>query len=140
MVSQTYDNGTEPRLITCLSDNAERAFTILLDIEVALRIAALGAEWSSYFASGRNCFDTFLAVVTTVIIIPVVQDTEVYRWLTAFALARWYRIILAIPPLRPLIVSRPRESILSARPDFSLFRSMFSVISMRSSVLSHSFC
>ena len=76
---------------------------MLLDIEISLRIFAYGREWSIFFECGRNSFDTFLAAVTTILMVPYIQETSVYPWMTIFLLMRWYRIILAIPPLKPLI-------------------------------------
>jgi hypothetical protein len=79
--------------------------TILLDVEIALRFVVARPDWTFFFASGRNTFDLFIAVVTTALLVPVVQSTAVYPWLSIAILSRWYRVILAIPPLRPFIVS-----------------------------------
>lgn len=94
---------TQSRKIITVLDNVERGITIMLDLEIIFRVLAYGRRWSCFFESGRNSFDAFLAAVTTVLIVPYIQETSVYPWLTIFLLMRWYRIILAIPPLRPLI-------------------------------------
>jgi hypothetical protein len=75
----------------------------MLDLEIVLRVLTHGRNWSAFFESGRNSFDAFLATVTTILMVPYLQQTTVYPWLTIILLMRWYRIILAIPPLRPLI-------------------------------------
>lgn len=100
---QAQKDTTQSRKVITVLDNVERGITIMLDLEIIFRVLAYGRRWSCFFESGRNSFDAFLAAVTTVLIVPYIQETSVYPWLTIFLLMRWYRIILAIPPLRPLI-------------------------------------
>lgn len=76
---------------------------MLLDAEIMGRLLTYGRDWSLFFESGRNPFDAFLAVVNSILMLPYLQKTPIYPWMTIFLLMRWYRIILAIPPLRPLI-------------------------------------
>ncbi|KAI1107697.1 Ion transport protein-domain-containing protein [Jackrogersella minutella] len=76
--------------------------TVLLDIEIIIRIAA---NWRAFHRSTRNLFDLFLAVSTTVIILPpILKSGQVYAWLTIFQILRSYRVVLAIPITRQLIV------------------------------------
>jgi hypothetical protein len=74
-------------------------------LEIGLRLAATKPDWTVFFASGKNTFDLFLAIVTTVLLVPAVQTSPIYPWFTIAILIRWYRVIIAIPPLRPFIVS-----------------------------------
>ena len=61
-------------------------------------------EWKAFFTGPRNSFDLFLAVSCSVIQIPVILNAPAYPWLTVFQLLRWYRVILAFPRMKPLLV------------------------------------
>lgn len=80
---------------------AEVVATIFLDIEIIIRFAA---DWRGFHRSWRNIFDLLLAVTTTVILIPPIPSTRAYLWLTVFQILRVYRIVLAIPVTRKLIL------------------------------------
>ncbi|WYZ42990.1 hypothetical protein EsH8_VI_000689 [Colletotrichum jinshuiense] len=83
-------------------DSVEVAVTILLDLEIALRFAA---DWRSFHKSRRNTIDLGLAIITTVILIPPIRNSgETYAWLTVFQILRVYRLVLAVPMTRKLIV------------------------------------
>lgn len=68
-------------------------------------MAAYAPYWRLFIRSGRNCFDLFLAVTCAIIQIPVIRRSSVYPWLTVFQLLRWYRVILVVPRMKPLLVS-----------------------------------
>ncbi|RFU72168.1 cation channel family [Trichoderma arundinaceum] len=82
-------------------DAAEIVATILLDIEILIRIVAY---WRRFHRSWRNIFDLGLAIITSVILIPPVHNSRVYAWLTVFQVFRAYRLVLAIPVTRTLIL------------------------------------
>ncbi|PWY99256.1 hypothetical protein BCV70DRAFT_200837 [Testicularia cyperi] len=84
----------------------ELYFTIAFDVEIVMRFLAflLDGDWRSFLASKQNRADLFLAVITSIIQIPVIQNSAVYAWLTFFQLARFYRVIAAIPRMRVLLV------------------------------------
>ncbi|KFA51767.1 hypothetical protein S40293_05859 [Stachybotrys chartarum IBT 40293] len=82
-------------------DIAEIITTILLDIEIIIRIAI---SWRDFHRSWRNLFDLGLAVITSIILIPSIRDTRAYDWLTVFQILRVYRVVLAIPVTRNLIL------------------------------------
>jgi hypothetical protein len=84
----------------------ELAFTLAFDVEIMIRFVAHLPDWKLFISSGRNDFDLFLAAVTSLIQIPEIIDASVYAWLTVFQLLRWYRVILAFPRMKPLLVSR----------------------------------
>jgi len=84
----------------------ELAITIAFDVEMALRIFASLPEWRHFFQHGNNWIDCVLAIGCTVIQIPVVRNSNVYPWFTIFQLARFYRVILVVPRMKPLLVSR----------------------------------
>ncbi|KAJ6786874.1 hypothetical protein PWT90_00015 [Aphanocladium album] len=82
-------------------NGAEIAVTVLLDVEIAVRVAS---NWRSFHRSWANLFDLGLAVITTVILIPPIRYTMAYWWLTVFQIVRAYRIVLAVPMTRKLIL------------------------------------
>lgn len=82
-------------------NGAEIAVTVLLDIEI---VARLTANWRNFHRSWANLFDLGLAIITTVILIPPIRYTTAYWWLTVFQIFRAYRIVLAVPMTRTLIL------------------------------------
>lgn len=82
-------------------NGAEIVVTILLDIEIAARLVA---NWRKFHRSWVNLFDLGLAIITTVILIPPIRFTTAYWWLTVFQIVRAYRIVLAVPITRKLIL------------------------------------
>lgn len=64
-----------------------------------------------FWASRSNFLDLFLAVMCSVIQLPPIQQAAFANWLTFFQLARFYRVIMVFPRMRPLIVSRAYSSI-----------------------------
>ena len=82
-------------------NGAEIVVTIVLDVDMAIRIVA---NWRGFHKSRRNLFDLFLAVVTSIILLPPIRRTRAYQWLTVFQIIRVYRVVLAIPVTRKLIL------------------------------------
>jgi hypothetical protein len=82
----------------------EIAITVAFDIEIVLRFLVELPEWRNFFLYGHNWLDLVLAVGSSVIQIPVIKDSVVYSWLTIFQLARFYRVILEVPHMKPLLV------------------------------------
>lgn len=81
---------------------SEIVVTILLDFEIIIRVVA---NWRRFPKSARNLFDLFLAVSTTIILLPPIRSqTVIYAWLTIFQILRAYRVVLAIPITRKLIL------------------------------------
>ncbi|WWC70741.1 uncharacterized protein I206_104692 [Kwoniella pini CBS 10737] len=103
MVAQgTKTSGSSDSTLQLLK-NLEIAFTLAFDLEILIRIIGHLPDWRSFFLSGRNCFDLFLAVACSIIQIPVIARGGIYPWLTIFQLLRWYRVILAFPRMKPLL-------------------------------------
>ena len=88
----------------------EIAITIALDFEIGLRILATLPNWRKFFQHGNNWLDTILAIGSTVIQIPVIRHSDLYAWFTIFQLARFYRVILVVPRMKPLLVCDRRLS------------------------------
>jgi hypothetical protein len=87
------------------SDIIETVATIIFAVEIIVRFAISFPDWRSFFRKKTNNCDLFLAVATCVIQIPVIHDSSVYGWLTIFQIMRVYRIIIAVPITRDLLVS-----------------------------------
>jgi voltage-dependent calcium channel len=83
----------------------ELVLTIAFDIEIAIRFVAHLPDWRGFFVQGNNYLDLVLAIGSTIIQIPVIHNSPAYPWLTIFQLARFYRVILEIPRMRPLLLS-----------------------------------
>ena len=77
--------------------------TILLLIEMLLRFVT---DWKNFHKSPRNWVDLALAIITTVILIPPIRTSgQPYAWLTFFQIVRIYRVVLAVPITRDLIMT-----------------------------------
>lgn len=83
----------------------ERYLTVAFGVEMLVRIvfAWLDADLAGFWRRPRNVADMFLAVITVVIQVPVIHHSGWYPWLTFFQLARFYRVIAAIPRMRMLL-------------------------------------
>ncbi|KAI0740154.1 Ion transport protein-domain-containing protein [Earliella scabrosa] len=86
-------------------DKGELALTVLFDVEIVIRVLAYLPDWRRFFYRGQNVLDLFLAIGSSVIQIPAVHDSSVYPWLTIFQLMRFYRVILEIPRMKPLLLA-----------------------------------
>lgn len=88
-------------------DKGELILTLAFDVEIIIRVIAELPDWRSFFMKANNLLDLVLAIVTSIIQIPAIRHSSVYPWLTAFQLARFYRVILEVPRMRPLLVYLP---------------------------------
>lgn len=87
-------------------DASEIIVTLTLLVEIIIRLIV---DWRHFFRSRRNITDLIIAIVTTIIQIPVIKnahDGRAYAWLTIFQIIRVYRVVLAISITRDLIVSQ----------------------------------
>jgi voltage-dependent calcium channel len=83
-------------------DASELVATILLDVEMAIRFAG---NWRRFHHNWFNLFDLMLAVATTIILLPPIHNSsQPYAWLSVFQILRIYRVVLAIPVTRKLIL------------------------------------
>jgi voltage-dependent calcium channel len=86
-------------------NNTETVVTFLLLLEIMLRIIV---DWRNFFRSKRNLVDLGIAIITSIIQLPPIRNSGTpYAWLTFFQIIRIYRVVLAIPLTRELIVSFP---------------------------------
>ena len=84
----------------------ELGITFAFDVEILLRIFASLPDWRDFFLHGKNVLDLVLAVGSSVIQLPAIHSSAVYPWLTVFQLARFYRVILVWPNMKPMMVGR----------------------------------
>lgn len=89
----------------------ELSITIAFDVEIIIRILATLPNWRDFWIRGRNILDLCLAIGCSVIQIPAIRNSDVYEWFTILQLARFYRVILEIPRMKPLLVSSPLSCI-----------------------------
>jgi hypothetical protein len=85
-------------------DISETGVTLALLFEIILRFTV---DWRHFFKGKRNLVDLMIAIVTTVIQIPAVKEShrgQAYAWLTIFQIIRIYRVVLAVPMTRDLIM------------------------------------
>ncbi|EXJ91094.1 hypothetical protein A1O1_04201 [Capronia coronata CBS 617.96] len=82
--------------------NSESVVTLLLLVEIVVRFLC---DWRNFFRGRRNCFDLLLVVVTSIMQIPPIRDSgQPYAWLSAFQIARIYRVVLAVRLTRDLVM------------------------------------
>ena len=85
-------------------DKGELALTFMFDLEIIIRVLAYLPDWRKFFYGGQNVLDLVLAIGSSIIQIPAIHNSSVYPWLTIFQLMRFYRVILEIPRMKPLLV------------------------------------
>lgn len=86
-------------------DRAELYFTLAFLVEIIIRFMAHLPDYRSFPRKASNNADSFLAVTTVIIQIPIIRDSPVYPWMTVFQLMRFYRVILVVPRMKNLLVS-----------------------------------
>lgn len=87
-------------------DRSEIGVTLLLVLEIIVRFVV---DWRHFFKSKRNITDLLIAIITAVIQIPAIKeshDGRAYAWLSVFQIIRIYRVVLAVPMTRELVVSQ----------------------------------
>lgn len=62
-------------------------------------------KYHLFFQSTKNIVDFTLAIVTCIIQLPFIKESVIYPYLTLFQILRVYRVIVAIPRLRDLLVN-----------------------------------
>lgn len=97
----TDSSGTHLEII----DWGELALTGAFDVDIVWRFLSFLPNWRPFFDHGNNWLDLVLAVGSSIIQIPAIRNSEIYPWLTIFQLTRFYRVILEVPRMRPLLVS-----------------------------------
>jgi hypothetical protein len=104
LVSQMMRSARMSNFRTLFIDRVEIIVTLILLLEILIRLVV---DWRHFFSHRRNITDLAIAIITTVIQIPVIKnshDGKAYAWLTIFQIVRVYRVVLAVPMTRDLIV------------------------------------
>lgn len=73
-------------------------------MEIISRFMSYLPNYRKFVRRTRNKVDTFLAITTAIIQIPAIRNSAAYPWLTVFQLMRFYRVILAVPRMKALLV------------------------------------
>ncbi|PVH98785.1 hypothetical protein DM02DRAFT_530514 [Periconia macrospinosa] len=87
-----------------LINATEIGVTLVLLAEIFIRFAV---DWRHFFYSKINITDLGIAIITTIIQIPAIKQSHggrAYDWLTVFQIMRIYRVVLAVPMTRDLIM------------------------------------
>lgn len=97
------DRRTSPEVIENIQ-TLQMIITILFDVDIISRFLLHFPKWRTFFQFKRNMFDLLLAVATTVMLVPAVNTSQVYPWLTVFIIARFWRVVVGIPRMAILTV------------------------------------
>ena len=85
--------------------NVEMVFSLLFLFEILLRMLNQRKDMHAFFKDKMNSTDFIIAIVTCIIQIPPIRNnTLVYIWFTGFQVLRIYRLVVAVPRLRMLMV------------------------------------
>lgn len=104
LISQMMRSASMSDFRRSFIDNTEVLVTLILLLEILIRLVV---DWRHFFHSKRNIADLSIAIITSVIQIPVIKDShdgKAYAWLTIFQIMRVYRVVLALPMTRDLIM------------------------------------
>jgi voltage-dependent calcium channel len=106
-------------------DITESVATAIFALEIIVRFVISFPDWRAFFRRKTNCVDLFIAVATSVIQIPAIRNSSSYGWLTIFQIMRVYRIIIALPITRDLLVLYNSMGLLTLRAKFSAMSMVF---------------
>jgi hypothetical protein len=80
----------------------ETVVTLLLALEIIIRIAV---DRKNFFRGKRNLVDLGTVIITCIIQLPPIHNSgQPYAWLTFFQIIRIYRVVLAVPITRDLVL------------------------------------
>ncbi len=105
LVAQMMRSASMSNFRRNIIDTTESVVTLILLAEILLRFIV---DWRHFLKSRRNLTDLMIAIITTVIQIPAIKRAHggrAYAWLSIFQIMRVYRVVLAVPVTRDLIVS-----------------------------------
>jgi hypothetical protein len=84
----------------------ETIFSLAFLFEILLRLLNERKGVMGFFKNRMNSTDFIIAIVTCIIQVPAIRDnTLVYIWFTGFQVLRIYRLVVAVPRLRSLMVN-----------------------------------
>lgn len=83
----------------------ETIFSIAFLVEILLRVLAHRKDLNEFFKDKKNSIDLLIAVITCIIQVPQIKHNSwIYIWFTGFQVLRIYRVVMAVPRLRNLMV------------------------------------
>ncbi|KAG7087347.1 hypothetical protein E1B28_013323 [Marasmius oreades] len=83
----------------------ELVITLLFDVEMVWRFLAVLPDWRMFLSRAQNWLDLTLALGSSIIQIPFIRKSTLYPWFTIFQLGRFYRVILIVPRMKPLLLA-----------------------------------
>jgi hypothetical protein len=102
LVAQSMRHDTMSDATTSIIEVSETIVTLILAAEIIFRIIS---DWRDFPGHRQNWVDLGLAIITMVIQIPPIRNSgTLYSWLTIFQIVRIYRVVLAVPITRDLIL------------------------------------
>jgi len=102
LVAQSMRHDTMSERTASIISVSETIVTLVLAAEIVFRIIS---DWRDFPKHRQNWVDLGLAVITMVIQIPPIRNSgTLYAWLTIFQIVRIYRVVLAVPITRDLIL------------------------------------
>ncbi|OQO05020.1 hypothetical protein B0A48_08040 [Cryoendolithus antarcticus] len=102
LVVQSLRHSTMSPGLAAFIDASELGVTLVLDGEIILRFVC---DWRGFRHQKTNWVDLTLAVITSVLQLPVVHRSGTpYAWLSVFQILRIYRVVLAVRITRDLIM------------------------------------
>jgi hypothetical protein len=102
LVCQAFRSSTMSQFRSDFIEDSETVVTLLLLVDITLRFIS---DWRGFPHDMKNWVDLGLAVITAIILIPPIRNSgQPYAWLTVFQILRIYRIIIAVPLTKSLIV------------------------------------
>ncbi|GMM36430.1 Cch1 protein [Saccharomycopsis crataegensis] len=104
IVAQSFRSANASARKINVINNIEMGVTYVLFFEIIMRFIVFLPHWRHFFCFKKNQFDLFLAIVTSVIVVPPIRESlgQVYNWLTIFQLARFYRVVASARLVRDL--------------------------------------
>jgi hypothetical protein len=102
LIAQSMRHDTMSDATASIIGVSETIVTLILAAEIIFRIIS---DWRDFPGHRQNWVDLGLAIITMVIQIPPIRNSgTLYSWLTIFQIVRIYRVVLAVPITRDLIL------------------------------------
>jgi hypothetical protein len=113
LVVQSLRTASSSQPVLDFINNTESVVTFVLLIDIILRFISDPRDFHKH---RRNWVDLGIAIIKSVIQIPAIRNSgQPYAWLTFFQIIRIYRVVLAVPLTRDLIVSLHLITLLQVR-------------------------
>ncbi|RKF58950.1 Calcium-channel protein cch1 [Erysiphe neolycopersici] len=102
ILCQTFRTSNMSQTLAQFIDTSQTIVTLFLLFEIFIRFIV---DWRKFGQSKRNLVDLSLALTTTIMLIPPIRNSDkLYAWLTIFQISRVYRLIMALPVTKSLIM------------------------------------